>query len=325
MLNFKRIALACVVMFAGAGAHAQDYPSKPINVVVPYPAGGYVDSFARVVTAKIGPALGQTMPVVNRPGAGGTLGAEFVSRAAPDGYTLLISGVSPLAIFQASKPNPGEPELPKLSYVAVVASTPGVMTTSKMSGVTSFKELIAKVRAEPGKHSYGSAGPGTPSHLWSAEIVRENKLDIAHVGYKGGAPALQELANGQIIWMIDTPIGSLPMVRAGKLTPLAVIAPARIRQLPDTPAIGELGIPELADKASILYIAAPPGTPAAILDKLNTIYNAAIRDPEFAARVDSFDSILPKAGMTAADATAVAERDYRGWFKLAIGSGIKIQ
>jgi tripartite-type tricarboxylate transporter receptor subunit TctC len=114
---------------------AQDYPTKPISVVVPYPAGGYVDSFARVVTAKIGPMLGQTMPVVNRPGAGGTLGAESVSRAAPDGYTLLLSGVSSLAIFQASKPNPGEPELPKLAYAAVIASTPGVMTTSKQSGI----------------------------------------------------------------------------------------------------------------------------------------------------------------------------------------------
>jgi tripartite-type tricarboxylate transporter receptor subunit TctC len=321
----RRLCTLALFSLAALPALAQDFPTKPITVVVPFPAGGYVDSFARVVTAKIGPALGQTMPVVNRPGAGGTLGAESVSRAVPDGYTLLISGVSSLAIFQASKPKAGEPELPKLSYVSVIASTPGVMTTSKQSGITSFKELVARMKAEPAKHSYGSAGPGTPSHLWSAEIVRENRIDVTHVAYKGGAPALQELANGQIIWMIDTPIGSLPLVRAGRLTPLAVIAPSRIKQLPDTPSIGELGIPELADKASVLYIAAPPGTPAAIIERLNAVYNAAIRDPEFAARVDSFDSILPAPGITPKQATEAAERDYRGWYKLAVSSGIKVE
>jgi tripartite-type tricarboxylate transporter receptor subunit TctC len=161
--------------------------------------------------------------------------------------------------------------------------------------------------------------------LWSAEIVRHFKVDISHVAYKGGAPALQELANGQIIWMIDTPIGSLPMVRQGKLTPLAVIAPARIKQLPDVPTIGELGMPALADKPSILYLAAAPGTPPAIIERLNATYNTAIRDPEFAARVDSFDSILPAAGMTPAQATGEAEKDYRGWFRLVTTSGIKIE
>lgn len=303
---------------------AAQYPNKPVNVVVPFPAGGYVDSFARVVTAKLGTLLGQTMPVLNRPGAGGTLGAEAVVRAPPDGYTILVTGVSSIAIFEALKPDVGQVVLPKLSYISLVASTPGVMTTSKQSGVTTFQELIEKIRSEPGRHSYGSAGPGTPSHLWSAEIARALKLDVRHVGYKGGAAALQELANGQIIWMIDTPVGSLPMARAGRLTPVAVIAPSRIKQLPDTPSIGELGLPQLADKASTLYLAAPVGTPKAIINRLNELYATAIRDPEFAARIDTFDSILPDPKMTPEEVRQTAETEYRGWFDTVRQTGIKV-
>jgi len=303
---------------------AQTYPNKPVNVVVPFPAGGYVDSFARVVTAKLGALLGQTMPVLNRPGAGGTVGAESVVRAPPDGYTILVSGVSSLAIFEAMRSKTGEAELPKLSYISLIASTPGVMTTSTQSGVTSFQDLIAKVRKEPGRYSYGSAGPGTPSHLWSAEIVRALKLDIRHAAYKGGAPALQELANNQILWMIDTPVGSLPLARAGKVTPLAVIAPSRTKQLPDPPAIGELGVPQLADKASTLYLAAPAGTPKAILDRLNEVYAQAIKDAEFTVRIDTFDSVLPDPEMKADKVREAAEAEYLSWFKIVRDTGIKV-
>ena len=252
------------------------------------------------------------------------MGAESVVRAPPDGYTILVSGVSSLAIFEAMRSKTGEAELPKLSYISLIASTPGVMTTSTQSGVTSFQDLIAKVRKEPGRYSYGSAGPGTPSHLWSAEIVRALKLDIRHAAYKGGAPALQELANNQILWMIDTPVGSLPLARAGKVTPLAVIAPSRIKQLPDTPAIGELGVPQLADKASTLYLAAPAGTPKAILDRLNEVYAQAIKDAEFTVRIDTFDSVLPDPEMKADKVREAAEAEYLSWFKIVRDTGIKV-
>ncbi|MDH7795078.1 MULTISPECIES: tripartite tricarboxylate transporter substrate binding protein [unclassified Beijerinckia] len=305
-------------------AVGQTYPNKPVNVVVPFPAGGYVDSFARVVTAKLGVLLGQTMPVLNRPGAGGTVGAESVVRAPPDGYMLLVSGVSSLAIFEALRSKTSEAELPKLSYISLIASTPGVMTTSTQSGVTSFADLVEKVRKEPGRYSYGSAGPGTPSHLWSAEIVRALNLDLRHAAYKGGAPALQELANNQILWMIDTPVGSLPLTRAGKVTPLAVIAPGRIKQLPQVPSIAELGVPQLADKASTLYLAAPAGTPKAILDRLNQAYAMAIKDPEFTTRIDSFDSDLPDPEMKPEKVREAAEAEYLGWFKIVRESGVKV-
>jgi len=320
-----RLAFVLGVLAIAVPASAQQYPSKPVTVVVPFPAGGYVDSFARVVAAKMSSLLGQTMPVLNRSGAGGTVGAESVVRASPDGYTILVSGVSSLAIFEALKPDVAQGELPKLSYISLLASTPGVMTTSKQSGVNTFKELIDKVRKEPGRHSYGSAGPGTPSHLWSAEIVRALKLDVRHVAYKGGAPALQELANGQIIWMIDTPVGSLPMARAGRLTPLAVVAPSRIKQLPEIPSIGELGLPHLGDKVSTLYLAAPVGTPKAIIDRLNEVYAAAVQDAEFAARIDAFDSILPDPKMTPDDVRQAAEAEYRSWFDIMRASGIKVE
>ena len=326
-IHLSRRALVLAALALGAlhaPAMAQTYPNKPVNVVVPFPAGGYVDSFARVVTAKLGALLGQTMPVLNRPGAGGTVRAESVVRAPPDGYTILVSGVSSLAIFEAMRSKTGEAELPKLSYISLIASTPGVMTTSTQSGVTSFQDLIAKVRKEPGRYSYGSAGPGTPSHLWSAEIVRALKLDIRHAAYKGGAPALQELANNQILWMIDTPVGSLPLARAGKVTPLAVIAPSRIKQLPDTPAIGELGVPQLADKASTLYLAAPAGTPKAILDRLNEVYAQAIKDAEFTVRIDTFDSVLPDPEMKADKVREAAEAEYLSWFKIVRDTGIKV-
>ncbi len=155
--------------------------------------------------------------------------------------------------------------------------------------------------------------------------MRENKLDVAHVGYKGGAPALQELANGQIMWMIDTPIGSLPLVRAGKLTPIAVIAPSRIRQLPIRPLSANSAFPNSRTRRRSSISPRRRERPRRFSTSERNLQCPRIKDPEFSARVDSFDSILPQAGMTPADATAAAERDYRGWFKLAIGSGIKVQ
>jgi len=242
-------------------AYAQaPYPDHGISLVVPYSAGGWVDSLARPVAEKLGQVLGQAFVTINRPGASGMIGAASVMRAKPDGYTLLAHSTAVMAARSAIADEKPDPNFPALAVAATIASTPGIMTVASALGVATFKELVDKLRAQPGKYAYGSSGVGSQSHLWSAYVVRKLGLDVQHVPFAGGSPALVEVMAGRIAWMFDTPQGAIKGIKTGKAIPLMVASSSRLRDFPNVPTAVELGLPQLADQLATLFIMAPAET-----------------------------------------------------------------
>src|SRR5204863_4996911 len=233
-----RLLLAAAVMWATA-VHAQDWPAKPVRIVVPFPAGGSADLMPRIVAEKLAEKWGQPVIVDNRPGAAGNIGADAVFRADPDGYTLLSSPPPPLVINRSL--------YAKLTYdasqfvpITVMGAIPNVLLVHPKTGVNSVAEFIELAKKNPGKLNYASQGNGTTSHL-TAELFKAmaGGLDITHIPYKGTAPALADLLGGQVDMMCDNLGVSLPHVRSGKLKALAVASKKRFAGLPDVPALAE--------------------------------------------------------------------------------------
>jgi len=307
-------------------AYAQaPYPDRAISVVVPYAAGGPIDSIARPVADKLGKILGQGVVIVNRPGASGMIGIGALMHAKPDGYTLAFHAVSTMAIYSVLNTEKPDPNFPDLAIAAILASTPGVLSVASSLGVNNFRELVAKIKAEPGKHAWASPGVGTPSYLWSAQIVHDLGLDIQHVPFVSGAQAHTELIAGRVAWMFDTPVSSLRSVGMGKSVPVAVLAPTRLPEFPNAPTVGELGFPKLSNQMMAVYIIAPAGTPRDILVKLNAAYAKALQDPDLLRRMAAQGLVMPSGKSDVDGATALAKNDYSTWFEVAKAFGVKGQ
>jgi tripartite-type tricarboxylate transporter receptor subunit TctC len=267
--------LAVALAFPSA-AQAQDYPNKPIKVVVPFPPGSGLDRVARIAADKLNKKWGQPVIVENRSGAGGNLGAETVFRAAPDGYTLLVSPPSPLVINKSL--------YPKLAYdsdafvpISVLASLPNVLIAHPKMAAESVQQLIAFAKANPDKINYASQGSGTTPHL-AAELFKSMAgLRMSHVPYRGVAPALTDLMGGQVDMMFADLASALPQIRAGKVRVLAVGSEKRSPLLPDVPAMAEV----LPGFVSMLWygMVAPPKTPPDIVKKLSDAIMEGMKDP----------------------------------------------
>src|SRR5947207_2899009 len=261
-----RLLLAAAVLLATA-VHAQEWPSKPVRIVEPFPAGGSADLMPRIVAEKLSEKWGQPVIVDNRPGAAGNIGADAVFRADPDGYTLMSSPPPPLAINKLL--------YPKLTYdpdqfvpITVIGAIPNVLLVHPKVPAASVAELIAYAKANPGKLNYASQGSGTTSHL-TAELFKSmaGGLQIAHIPYKGTAPALTDLLAGQVDMMCDNLGVSLPHVRSGKLKALAVASRKRFAGLPNVPALAET-LPGF-ESSAWFGVVAPPKTPGAIAEKIS--------------------------------------------------------
>src|SRR5215831_11778423 len=274
---FVRVLLAIGLTAVFGIAYAQEWPSKTVRIIVPFPAGGSADLMPRVVAEKLTEKWGQPVIVENRPGAAGNIGAEAVFRSDPDGYTLLSAPPPPLVINRLL--------YPKLSYdstqfvpITVIGAIPNVLLVNPKVGANNVQELIRLVRSNPEKLNYASQGSGTTSHL-TAELFKSmaGGLKITHVPYKGTAPALTDLLAGQVDMMCDNLGVSLPHVRSGKLKALAVASRRRVQSLPDVPALTET----LPGFESIAWfgIVAPPKTPAAIAEKTAAGVAEALKNP----------------------------------------------
>src|SRR5882672_1390424 len=259
-------ALLLATLLASLPLHAQDWPAKAVRIVVPFPAGGSADLLPRVVAEKLTEKWGQPVIVDNRPGAAGNIGADAVFRAEPDGYTLMSSPPPPLVINRLL--------YPKLSYdaaqfvpITVIGAIPNVLLVHPNVGANSVEELIALAKANPGKLNYASQGGGTTSHL-TAELFKSmaGGLQMAHIPYKGTAPALTDLLAGQVDMMCDNLGVSLPHVRSGKLKALGVGSPKRVAALPDIPSLAET-LPGFEAQAWF-GVVGPPKTSAAIAEKV---------------------------------------------------------
>ena len=310
----------CFAAFA-VGVSAQAYPTKPIRIVVPFPAGGTTDVLARAAAQKLAETLGQPAVVDNRPGAGGNIGAELVAKSAPDGYTLLMGTVGTHAI------NPGL--YPKLPYdhvkdfapVILVAGVPNVLVINPALPVNSVPELIAYAKANPGKLNFASSGNGTSIHL-SAELFKTMAgVQMTHVPYKGSAPALQDLVGGQVQLMFDNLPSSLALIKGGKLKALAVTSGARAAALPDVPTLAESGLPGF-EASSWFGLLAPTGTPSSVIAKLNGEIAKWLATPE--AKEKLLAQGANAAGGTAEEFAQFIAAETAKWQKVVKESGAKV-
>lgn len=280
------LAAATLVPLPAAG---DNYPSRPIKLVVPYPPGGSADILARLLEQKLGAALGQTIVVENKPGAGTAIGADFVARSQPDGYTLLLGTVSSQAMNPAVVHVAYDP-VKDFVAIAPVATIPFVLDLNPSVPAKSVKEFVAWAKAHPGQVNYSSAGNGTSNHLAGALFNETAGIDLVHIPYKGSAPALQDLVAGRVQAMFDLVTTSLPMIQASKVRPIAVTSAARVPTLPDIPTLKESGYPDY-EVTAWFGLFAPAGTPPAAIARLHDATAQALGAPEFKDK-------LAKMGMT---------------------------
>jgi tripartite-type tricarboxylate transporter receptor subunit TctC len=318
---FNRAALAAVFAAVTFGASAQTYPTKPIRVVVPFPAGGTTDVLARAVAQKLTESLGQPAVVDNRPGAGGNIGAELVAKSAPDGYTLLMGTVGTHAINPSLYPKMPYDHVKDFAPVILVAGVPNVLVINPALPVNSVQELIAYAKANPGKLNFASSGNGTSIHL-SGELFRTMAgVQIAHIPYKGSAPALQDLVGGQVQMMFDNLPSSLALIKAGKLKALAVTSKERAAALPDVPTMAESGLPGF-EASSWFGLLAPAGTPQPVILKINADVAKWLASPEAKEKLLAQGAIA--AGGTPEDFVRQIAAETAKWQKVVKESGAKI-
>ncbi|AGU51314.1 putative BUG-like extracytoplasmic solute binding receptor,TTT family [Variovorax paradoxus B4] len=310
MHQARAISFAAAALLASAGALADSYPSRPITLVVGFPAGGGADTVARIVTDKLGKILGQPIVIDNKPGAGTTIASDQVARAAPDGYTLLLGSGnlygSDKLLYKGVKYDGARSFVP----ISRWSSAPMLLAVNKDVSAKNVQELIAEARQKPGKLAYSSSGTGVVTHLAGLSFEKAAGVTMLHVPYKGGAPSIQAVAAGDVQLTFGTPPSVLPMAQGQKLRVLAVTSGRRSPLFPDVPSVAEAGVKGY-DYTFWFGLFAPAGLPPETAQKLFDASVAALDDPEVKAR-------LEKSGNESAPSKSLAE--FRSW---ALAEGAK--
>lgn len=306
----------------GAAAQAQSYPDRPIRLIAPFPAGGLADMLARAVGDELSKSLGQPVIVENRTGAGGNVGAVAVAKAAPDGYTLMMSSAGILTANQflyASMPFDPEKDFAPISNVA---DMPMMVVVNPNVPAKTLQELVALAQAHPGKLNFGSPGIGTTGHLGLALFMHAAKIKLTHVPYRGAAPAMTDLLAGQIDGVVDNPPTVLPQIQGGRLRALAVAAKQRMALLPDLPTAAEAGVPGY-EASSWFGVVAPAGTPPAIVARLHKEIAAALQKPAMRERFAKTGARL--IGNSPAEFAQQIKADRKMWGDVIRDANIKAQ
>ena len=300
---------------------AQEWPQKTVRIIVPFPAGGSADLLPRYVGEKLSQQWGQPVIVDNRPGAAGNIGAAAAYQADPDGYTLLSAPPPPLVINRLLYPKLGY-DSTQFVPMTVIAAIPNVLLVHPKVSANSVDEFISQVRKNPGKLNYASQGNGTTSHL-TAELFKSmaGGLDIAHIAYKGTAPALADLLGGQVDLMFDNLGVSLPHVRSGKLKALAVASRSRVASLPGTPALAET-LPGF-EAVAWFGIVGPPKTPPAIAEKVAAGVKQALKSPDLQKRLD--EMAAQPMGLAPAETAAFMKQETERWGAVIRSAGVKLE
>jgi tripartite-type tricarboxylate transporter receptor subunit TctC len=277
MRTLARVALLATC--AASSAMAQTWPSKPITLIVPFPAGGTTDVLARALADKLTLNLGQTVIVESKPGAGATLGADFVAKSRPDGYTLLVGAVHHTIASSVYKKLPYDFQK-DLAPITTIALVPNVLVVNVSTPARSVNELVALLKAKPGNYNYGSNGNGTAQHLIGTQFQNLTGTEMVHIPYKGSGPLATDLLGGQVTMSFDTVTPVLPHIRAGKLRALAVTTAKRSSALPDVPTLEETGLAGF-NIGTWFGVLAPAATPKDVLTRLNTEMVKIIQSAEF--------------------------------------------
>ena len=320
LLGAAALASALLCAFP---AHAQAYPDKPVKLLVPYPPGGATDVIGRVLAQKLGAALGQQFVVDNRAGAGGSLGAGVVAKSPADGYMLLMGALTSHSINAALSPATVPYDINKsFAPVSIVGTVPLVFVVHPDVKAKTLAELIALAKAQPGKLAFASAGNGSPQHLATEMFKRVAGVDVLHVPYKGSGPAMIDLVGGQVQAMIETAPAAQGQVKAGKLRALATTTTQAVASLPGVPTAAQAGLAGF-ELSSMFGIAAPAGTPEAIVNKLNATLKTILADPEVR------ESLLAQGAIatwtTPAEAAKAIQAEFAKWDKVIKDGNIKTE
>ena len=321
-ISRRNFTLAATASAFVAPAWSQDkWPSKPIVYIVPFPAGGTTDILARLIGQKLGPVLGTTIVVDNKGGAGGSVGSEMASRAAPDGYTILGGTISSHAINVSLYPKLPYDPVTSFQPITLIGTNPNILVVNASSPYKSVQDITAALKAKPGSLSYASAGNGTSQHL-SAELYKYLAgVDMVHIPYKGSGPAIQDVIGGQVPMMFDTSVVAGPHIESGRLRALAVTSSKRAAVFPNVPTMAESGVPGY-DVVSWQAIFAPAGTPKPIVNRLHAELAKILKDPEVQDRLAKLG--LDPSGMTPSELAAFQKAEIDKWAKVIKAANIKI-
>ena len=310
--------LACLILAISGSlisglTHAQTYPTKPVRLVVPFPAGGATDTLARTISQKASEKLGQSIVIDNRPGAGGTIGSDHVAKSAPDGYTLLIATGSTHSIGPII--NPKIPYSVERDFVPVVyvAKTSSVLVVPGTLPVKNLAEFIALAKAKPGQLNFGSSGNGTNSHLSGELFKAQAKVFLTHIPYRGTGLVFNDMMSGQVHMLMDNYVTAQSNIKEGKLRVLGVTSPQRLPFLPDVPTLDEQGLKGF-DVSNWFGIYAPKGTPGEITAKVNAAFNQALQESDMQKRLATLGAT--PTGSTPEEMGAMVAADTAKWSKL---------
>jgi len=312
--------LLCLLCLAASGAGAQTYPERPIYWVVPWAAGGASDTLARIIGEQLGAALKQPVVVNNQPGAGGNIGTEAVSRAQPDGYTL-VQLTDATTISPSLYPRMGYDPVKGFAPVTLIATGPHAIVVGPAQPYHTVKDLVDAARARPGEINFATAGVGSAQHLAGELFNRVAKVDMVHIPYKGGGQAIVDVLSGQVAVGILGLAPVLPYIRAGKLRAIAVTGKARSPVLPDVPTVAESGYPGF-ESVQWFGLAAPAGTPAPIVAKLNAAVSGVLRQPDVARKLADLGAEV--APDTPEQFTAYMREDIGRWASIIKQAGVKL-
>lgn len=319
----RKFALLLALALAGVTtAQAQDYPTRPIRLIVPFAAGGAADATARILGKKVGDALGQTFVIENRGGGNGGIGTEIVKSSDPDGYTLLLGQSGPISINPAVyKKLPYDP-LKDFAPITMTSAYPYIMVVSPKLGVKTVPEFVALAKSKPGELNYGTAGIGASNHLLTELFDGKAGIKMTHIPYRGTALAVTDLIAGQVQVVFADPVSALPHVNAGTLLALAVTSKDRSPVAPDVPTISESGYPGF-DAIAWHGILAPAHTPAAIVDRLNAEIVKALKDPEAQSLLEK-QAVQTVGNSPAAFATFIRQ-DIAVWKEVADQAKVEVR
>jgi tripartite-type tricarboxylate transporter receptor subunit TctC len=316
------IAAPLATALAAGGATAQDYPTRPIRMIVAFSAGGTTDYVARLIADRVKGALGQAVVIENKPGANGAIGADYVAKAEPDGYTLFFSTAGALSIIPNMRTDLPYDPLKSFTPILPTARNTVLFAVNSGLGIATAQEMIARAKDKPGTFTVAVTGIGAISHLAIEMLQSAAKIKLQAVPYRGAGPAISDLIGGQVNGMsAEVPV-LMPQIKAGKAKILAIAAQSRSEVIPDVPTFAELGYTDVvADNWS--GVLAPAKTPPAIVAKLNAAFNAVVRDPDVHRRMAEVG--VSTIGGTPEDLTALITNETARWRKVVAETGVKIE